>query len=276
MVDVCVQCLCISETDCGVCTLLSAGEEEEREKRMGKNRTVYAKISFIPLFACCSMTMSSAALLSASRSALARPSARRSSLTTVAAGTPGPGKDLASDLRVRGRNFMAVSFGESNASRRSISSRSRPPLKKGPAGILSPSPPSWNHAQRVRKDIKAQPGGLCEGRRPGRRTTQKKRGSYPICFFFYLALFFFGPTRPPLPRSPAPAARSPSLSPPLPSFLHATQRHDALSAGVGALAVTTYCVVKGQDPATALSITAAATVAAMVAEEVLFSGGRRP
>jgi hypothetical protein len=45
---------------------------------------------------------------------------------------------------------------------------------------------------------------------------------------------------------------------------------------VGALAVTTYCVVKGQDPATALSITAAATVAAMVAEEVLFSGGRRP
>lgn len=46
MVDVCVQCLCISETDCGVCALLSAGEEEEREKRMGKNRTVYAKIHF--------------------------------------------------------------------------------------------------------------------------------------------------------------------------------------------------------------------------------------
>jgi len=43
---------------------------------------------------------------------------------------------------------------------------------------------------------------------------------------------------------------------------------------VGSLAVTTFCVLKGQDPATALSITAAATVAALVADDLLFSGGR--
>ena len=42
------------------------------------------------------------------------------------------------------------------------------------------------------------------------------------------------------------------------------QRYDVTSASVGALTVTSYCVWRGQDPATALSITLAATVAALV------------
>ena len=68
--------------------------------------------------------------------------------------------------------------------------------------------------------------------------------------------------------SSSPLSLSPPSLPPLP------QQHDVLSAGVGSLAVTTFCVLKGQDPATALSITAAATVAALVADDLLFSGGR--
>jgi hypothetical protein len=42
------------------------------------------------------------------------------------------------------------------------------------------------------------------------------------------------------------------------------QKYDVGSAGVGALTVTSYCVWKGQDPITALSITLAATVVALV------------
>lgn len=42
------------------------------------------------------------------------------------------------------------------------------------------------------------------------------------------------------------------------------QRYDVLSAGAGALACTSFCVAQGQDPWTALSITAAATVSALV------------
>jgi hypothetical protein len=44
-------------------------------------------------------------------------------------------------------------------------------------------------------------------------------------------------------------------------------RHDFLSAGMGALAVTGYCVMKGQDLGTALWITAAATVGELHAAE---------
>lgn len=47
-------------------------------------------------------------------------------------------------------------------------------------------------------------------------------------------------------------------------------RYDFLSAGIGALCVTSYCVMRGQDPYTALSITAAATVAALVINEIGF------
>ena len=42
------------------------------------------------------------------------------------------------------------------------------------------------------------------------------------------------------------------------------QKYDVTSASVGALTVTSYCVWRGQDPLTALSITLAATVAALV------------
>ena len=42
------------------------------------------------------------------------------------------------------------------------------------------------------------------------------------------------------------------------------QRYDFVSAGLGALAVTGFCVARGQDPATALWITAASTVVALV------------
>lgn len=42
------------------------------------------------------------------------------------------------------------------------------------------------------------------------------------------------------------------------------QKYDVASAGMGALTVTGYCVWRGQDPWTALTITLAATVAALV------------
>jgi hypothetical protein len=50
------------------------------------------------------------------------------------------------------------------------------------------------------------------------------------------------------------------------------QRYDFLSTGCGALAVTAYCVARGQDPATAAGITVTATVVALVANELLFDG----
>jgi hypothetical protein len=46
------------------------------------------------------------------------------------------------------------------------------------------------------------------------------------------------------------------------------KRYDFLSAGVGALAVTSFCVARGQDPATALGITAASTVVALLANDL--------
>ena len=48
-------------------------------------------------------------------------------------------------------------------------------------------------------------------------------------------------------------------------------KYDFLSTGMGALAVTTYCVVyRHQDPLTALQITASSVIAALVLNEVLF------
>lgn len=56
------------------------------------------------------------------------------------------------------------------------------------------------------------------------------------------------------------------------SFL---RRYDVLSTGVGALVVTSWCVyAHGQDPWTALSITATSTVVALVANEVLFNNNK--
>lgn len=51
------------------------------------------------------------------------------------------------------------------------------------------------------------------------------------------------------------------------------QRYDFLSAGLGALAVTTICVARGQDPLTAMWITGAATVVALLLNEMLFEDG---
>ena len=51
--------------------------------------------------------------------------------------------------------------------------------------------------------------------------------------------------------------------------------YDFLSAGMGALAVTSYCVWRGQDPLTALSITAASTITALVANELLVEAERK-
>jgi hypothetical protein len=48
------------------------------------------------------------------------------------------------------------------------------------------------------------------------------------------------------------------------------QRYDFVSAGIGALAVTGVCVSHGQDPGTALSITAASTVVALVINDIFF------
>lgn len=49
------------------------------------------------------------------------------------------------------------------------------------------------------------------------------------------------------------------------------QKYDFLSAGLGALAVTTFCVARGQDPVTALWITGASTVVALLLNEMLFN-----
>ncbi|KAK9824646.1 hypothetical protein WJX72_012032 [[Myrmecia] bisecta] len=50
------------------------------------------------------------------------------------------------------------------------------------------------------------------------------------------------------------------------------QKYDVVSSGLGALAVTSFCVYRcGQDPATALSITAASTVTALVVNELFFT-----
>jgi hypothetical protein len=47
--------------------------------------------------------------------------------------------------------------------------------------------------------------------------------------------------------------------------------HNMLSAGVGALLVTTYCVLKGQSPLEAAGITVCATILSLVLNELLFS-----
>lgn len=49
------------------------------------------------------------------------------------------------------------------------------------------------------------------------------------------------------------------------------QRYDFLSAGMGALCVTGWFVVRGQDPFVALELTAFATVTALVANELIFN-----
>ena len=54
------------------------------------------------------------------------------------------------------------------------------------------------------------------------------------------------------------------------------QRYDFASAGLGALAVTGFCVTRGQDPATALWITAASTIVALVRESSGPWGGSLP
>lgn len=50
-----------------------------------------------------------------------------------------------------------------------------------------------------------------------------------------------------------------------------SQRYDFLSAGMGAMVVTSFCFARGQDVTTALWISAAATVGAVVLNELLFS-----
>lgn len=46
------------------------------------------------------------------------------------------------------------------------------------------------------------------------------------------------------------------------------ERYDFLSSGLGALACTGYCVHRGQDPIQALAITLAATISAVVFNEI--------
>jgi hypothetical protein len=53
-------------------------------------------------------------------------------------------------------------------------------------------------------------------------------------------------------------------------FASVFSRYDFVSAGIGALAVTGICVSHGQDPGTALSITAASTVVALVINDIFF------
>jgi hypothetical protein len=73
---------------------------------------------------------------------------------------------------------------------------------------------------------------------------------------------------------PSGAARPPAAAPAgLAAQLEAfSRRYDFPSAGLGALCVTGYCVMRGQDPFTALSITAAATVVALLANDLISQG----
>ena len=48
-----------------------------------------------------------------------------------------------------------------------------------------------------------------------------------------------------------------------------TERYDVLSAFSGSMCVTGYCVLRGQEPWTALMITATATVTALVINELM-------
>jgi len=50
-----------------------------------------------------------------------------------------------------------------------------------------------------------------------------------------------------------------------------TQRYDFLSSGCGALCVTTFFVLRGQEPGQALMITAVSSVMALVLNELLFN-----
>eukprot|EP00212_Chloropicon_laureae_P004190 CAMPEP_0197489048 /NCGR_PEP_ID=MMETSP1311-20131121/3921_1 /TAXON_ID=464262 /ORGANISM="Genus nov. species nov., Strain RCC856" /LENGTH=151 /DNA_ID=CAMNT_0043033287 /DNA_START=58 /DNA_END=513 /DNA_ORIENTATION=- len=50
---------------------------------------------------------------------------------------------------------------------------------------------------------------------------------------------------------------------------HFFNRYDFLSTGTGAMCVTTYCVLKGQSPLFALSISVTATVVALVINELM-------
>ncbi|PNW87337.1 hypothetical protein CHLRE_02g118550v5 [Chlamydomonas reinhardtii] len=52
------------------------------------------------------------------------------------------------------------------------------------------------------------------------------------------------------------------------------RRYDLLSTGAGALLVTGWFYVHGQDPWTALSLTFTSTVVALVANELLFSSDK--
>jgi len=155
------------------------------------------------------------------------------------------GSDGRRSRRANNRNFPMAGWDAFGRAR--VFSRSRVARRQTPSGLQvtlsvassSPKRAPWGVRPGAR-DGRAGPG------RTGPRATRSKHAGW---------------IRPRAPRS--------HLHPPL-----STQKHDVLSAGVGSLAVTTYCVLKGQDPATALSITAAATVAALVADDLLFSGGR--
>jgi len=47
--------------------------------------------------------------------------------------------------------------------------------------------------------------------------------------------------------------------------------HSMLSSGIGAAAVTTYCMLHGQSPGEAAAITVMSTITALVLNEVLFT-----
>jgi len=47
--------------------------------------------------------------------------------------------------------------------------------------------------------------------------------------------------------------------------------HSMLSSGIGAAAVTTWCMAHGQAPGTAAAITVMSTITALVLNEVLFN-----
>lgn len=49
------------------------------------------------------------------------------------------------------------------------------------------------------------------------------------------------------------------------------KRYDVVSTGVGALAVTAYCVARGQDPFSALSLAFGATILGLVLNELMWN-----
>jgi hypothetical protein len=159
-----------------------------------------------------------------------------------------------------------------------------PKFARAPPRGDAPHAPRARRGAAVRPAARQERGSRAPARRgvisrPGERGSREKGKSAGIAFP--------PPTTTPRGRAPPPTRRFSPLSSPLtpssppppplpptqtpPPQQTNTQRYDWLSTGVGALSVTTYAVCRGQPPLEAAGLTVVATVAALVANELLFA-----